>query len=109
MNFIKLSKGYGAASSLSRRKQHILKILALVANSFLFGLIFTYVLPHIYNLVNRYTERGEDLDHNIDYLNSVITSFIYSLFIFICFMAISLVFGGFFGIATFFIKKHKKK
>lgn len=109
MDFNKLSKGYGAASSLSGRKQHILKILAIVANSLLFGLIFTYVLPYIYNHVNRYTERGEDLDHNIDYINSVITSLIYSLFILICFMAISLVFGGFLGIATIFRNKQKNK
>ena len=47
------------------------------------------------------------LDHNIDYMNSVITVFIYSLFIFICFIAISLVFGGFLGIATIFRNKQK--
>tara|TARA_B100000902_G_C27129605_1_gene822920 strand:- start:91 stop:408 length:318 start_codon:yes stop_codon:yes gene_type:complete len=105
MNFIKVS---GQASTpKSKMMMSGIKILALVVNSFLFGLIFTYVLPYIYNHVNQYTERGEDLDHNIDYMNSVITSLIYSLFIFICFMAISLVFGGFLGIATIFRNKQK--
>ena len=107
MNFIKVS---GQTSNLkSKMMMSGIKILALVANSLLFGLIYTYVLPYIYNQVNRYTERGEDLDHNIDYMNSVITSLIYSLFIFICFMAISLVFGGFLGIATIFRNKQKNK
>ena len=93
--------------NLSKFKLPLVPLVMLVINAFIFGLIYTHILPYIYNIVNSFTNRGEDLDDNIDYINSVITVLTWSIFIGIIFIIIGLLFGGFYGFATFLYKGKK--
>jgi hypothetical protein len=39
---------------------------------FVAATLFTYFYPWLYNKINHITERGEDIDETIDYVNSLI-------------------------------------
>ena len=69
----------------------------------IFSILYTYFYPWIYNKVNHFTERGQDLDDKIDIINTMIMSAIVS----ISFMITGIVLGGAVISATKY-KKSKK-
>ena len=69
----------------------------------IFSILYTYFYPWIYNKVNHFTERGQDLDDKIDIINTMIMSAIVS----ISFMITGIVLGGA-GISATKYKKSKK-
>ena len=75
----------------------------LVMYIILFSVMYTYLYPWIYNKVNHFTERGQDLDDKIDIINVMIMIFI--LYIFIAVIALGT--GGII-FAAIKIKKSKK-
>ena len=46
----------------------------------IFSVMYTYLYPWIYNKVNHFTERGQDLDDKIDIINAMIMALILYLF-----------------------------
>ena len=70
----------------------------------IFSILYTYFYPWIYNKVNHFTGRGQDLDDKIDIINTMIMASILYLLI----MIIGIVLGnGFLSVATK-CKKSKK-
>ena len=70
----------------------------------IFSIMYTYLYPWIYNKVNHFTERGQDLDDKIDIINTMIMASILYLLI----MIIGIVLGyGFLSVTTKY-KKSKK-
>ena len=70
----------------------------------IFSILYTYFYPWIYNKVNHFTERGQDLDDKIDIINTMIMASILYLLI----MIIGIVLGnGVLSVATKY-KKSKK-
>ena len=70
----------------------------------IFSILYTYFYPWIYNKVNHFTGRGQDLDDKIDIINTMIMASILYLLI----MIIGIVLGnGFLSVATKY-KKSKK-
>lgn len=61
--------------------------------------IFTYFYPWLYNQINHITERGEDIDETIDFVNSLIMFFV-------LYLSITLIVGLLIGII--FLKQRKK-
>jgi len=63
------------------------KIISLVSSLIIPSLLYTYYYPWIYNKINSYTGRGEDLDDKMDILNVIlvfiVTWILISLFILI--------------------------
>lgn len=62
------------------------------------ALLYTYYYPWMYNKINHYTERGEDLDDQIDIVNTLLT--------FLVTWILSSAFAVFIMI-PFFLKKYK--
>ena len=69
----------------------------------IFSIMYTYFYPWIYNKVNHFTERGQDLDDKIDIINAMIMAAI----LYILIMIIGIVLGGAVISATKY-KKSKK-
>ena len=70
----------------------------------IFSVMYTYLYPWIYNKVNHFTERGQDLDDKIDIINAMIMALI--LYLFTCII----IFGtGGILVAVSKIKKKSKK
>lgn len=63
------------------------------------AVIFTYFYPWLYNQINHITERGEDIDETIDFVNSLIMFFV-------LYILASIIIGLLIGI--FFFKMRKK-
>ncbi len=63
------------------------------------AVIFTYFYPWLYNQINHITERGEDIDETIDFVNSLIMFFV-------LYILASIIIGLLIGII--FLKKRKK-
>lgn len=55
-------------------------ILSALLTAFISAVFITYVYPFLYNLVNNYTNRGENI--NIDYWNAYIMILISSLILY---------------------------
>ena len=70
----------------------------------IFSIMYTYLYPWIYNKVNYFTERGQDLDDKIDIINAMIMAAILYLLI----MIIGIVLGGGVLAAATKYKKSKK-
>jgi Mg/Co/Ni transporter MgtE len=64
------------------------KMIVIRATGFIMAciwaaIIYIYWYPWLYNQVNHYTERSEDLDENIDFVNTFIMFIVSTLTIFI--------------------------
>lgn len=55
-------------------------LFTTLLTAFISAALITYVYPFLYNLVNQYTNRGEDI--NIDYWNAYIMVIISSLILY---------------------------
>ena len=76
----------------------------LIVSIIIFSVMYTYLYPWIYNKVNHFTERGQDLDDKIDIINAMIMALI--LYLFTCII----IFGtGGILVAVSKIKKKSKK
>ena len=71
----------------------------------IFSIMYTYLYPWIYNKVNHFTERGQDLDDKIDIINVMIMMVV--LYIFITVIAFGT--GGIIIAATKIIRKKSKR
>ena len=52
----------------------------LIVSIIIFSVMYTYLYPWIYNKVNHFTKRGQDLDDKIDIINAMIMALILYLF-----------------------------
>jgi hypothetical protein len=50
------------------------------------GLIYVYYYPWLYNLINKYTKRSQDLHENIDFGNAMLMFIVPSVFFIVLFM-----------------------
>ena len=77
----------------------------LVVSIIIFSIMYTYLYPWIYNKVNHFTERGQDLDDKIDIINAMIMALI--LYIFITIIALGT--GGIIFAAAKIVRNKSKK
>tara|TARA_B100000575_G_C22773358_1_gene459100 strand:+ start:387 stop:626 length:240 start_codon:yes stop_codon:yes gene_type:complete len=75
------------------------KIVSVLLSLIIPSLLYTYYYPWVYNKVNNYTKRGENLDDKVDFLNVFLVFIITWVFIAVFTMSI---------IAPIILKKKKK-
>ena len=76
------------------------KLVSVLLSLIIPSLLYTYYYPWLYNKVNHYTKRGEDLDDKVDIINVFLVFIITWLLITLFIMII---------IAPIILKKIKKK
>lgn len=76
----------------------------LIVSIIIFSVMYTYLYPWIYNKVNHFTERGQDLDDKIDIINAMIMALI--LYLFTCIILFGT--GGIIFAVSKITKKSKK-
>ena len=76
----------------------------LIVSIIIFSVMYTYLYPWIYNKVNHFTERGQDLDDKIDIINAMIMALI--LYLFTCIIIFGT--GGIIFAVSKITKKSKK-
>ena len=54
----------------------IMQIITTFLSLLIPSLLFTYYYPWLYNKINYFTKRGENLDDKIDFINIMLTFFI---------------------------------
>jgi len=65
------------------------QVISISVSSLIGALLYIHWYPWLYNQINKYTKRGEDLHENIDFVNTMIMFALPSIFGLVLFLLFS--------------------
>ena len=71
------------------------QIISISVSALMGALIYIHWYPWLYNKINKYTKRGEDLHENIDFVNTMIMFTLPSILLFVLFFSMHLLYSSF--------------